>query len=57
MSKEHDFGLWLCIYSIILNVVLGIAFGVVVWHTLVRAEWNAGWVAARNNHDIVEVKR
>jgi hypothetical protein len=57
MNKEHDFGLWLCIYSIILNIVLGVAFGMIFWHTFVRSEWNAGWVAARNNGSLMEVQK
>ena len=52
-EDRHDYGRWLVIYSMILNVILIIAFGVVFWHTFVRGEWNAGYVAARNNPDNV----
>ena len=52
-ENEVDYAKVLVWYSIILNVVLLVAFGFVFWHTFVRGEWNAGYVAARNNPENV----
>jgi hypothetical protein len=54
-SKDHDYALWIIVYSIILNVLLLGFFSILFWNTFTRAEWNAGWVAARNNMNVVDV--
>ncbi len=54
-EKEHDYGMMLTVYSIVLNIILTIAFGFVFWHTFVRGEWNAGFVSCRNNMGLIEI--
>ena len=54
-ESEVDYAKVLVWYSIMLNVILLVAFGFVFWHTFVRGEWNAGWVSCANNHQVVEV--
>ena len=56
MSEDrHDYGMMLTVYSVAINIILIIAFGFVFWHVFVRSEWNAGWVACRNNEQVVEI--
>ena len=52
-ETEHDYVPWMLIYSVVINVILIVAFGIIFWHTFVRGEWNAGYTACRNNLDNV----
>lgn len=52
-EKEHDWALWFAIQSTIFNLVL---IALIVF-AMIRSDWNAGWVACANNHDIVKVEK
>jgi hypothetical protein len=54
-ETEHDYGLMLTVYSIAINVILIVALGFILWHSLVRSEFNAGFVACRNNMGLIEI--
>jgi hypothetical protein len=55
--KQHDWAFWLICYSVLLNIVMIITLGVFFWNAFMRSEFNAGWIACRNNMGIVEVKK
>lgn len=56
-ESKHNYTLWFIIYSATLNIFLLTALSFIIYFAFKGSEWNAGWIAARNNPDIVEVKK
>ena len=51
-EKNHDFALWFLIQSGVVCATLVLLLAVLI----IRGDWNAGWVACANNHDVVKVQ-
>lgn len=54
MSEDrHDYGRWLIIYLMVINTFLFLTLSFIVAFELKGADWNKGWIASRNNPEVV----